>query len=202
MPSLASRCLKCLLAFSLAPSAFSQPKESSTTTQPPAAPALVPKENLTQEPRPGFVSISTLTDALLLILNNPEPLSKPGRGSEIPGFFPREAFLILKRLPQPDTYYDELTLQYFADLQRLKKASSELGRVTLAGFSPGFCKWKTIGSEYNHIAYWSCYNSSLKIKSENAKAPLLMTIKIRTIINWGEQWFVTHLGKAHSTSAP
>ena len=59
-------------------------------------------------------------------------------------------------------------------------------------FKKGYCKWKAVNSEYNHIAYWSCYKSQIQVKDEITGN--ISYIKLKAMINWGQEWKVTHLG--------
>jgi hypothetical protein len=63
-------------------------------------------------------------------------------------------------------------------------------------FKRGGCKWKAIGTEYNKIAYWSCYRNRMIALADGKKIDL----DLRTLINWGDKWYITHLGREIKTS--
>ncbi len=104
-------------------------------------------------------------------------------------FFPEKAFESLKDIKWPSVYYKKLIKWYKADIsreqERFKGKTLEFKTVKM-----GRCKWKEKGSEYNKIPYWSCYRNKILVSSEGKEA----TIDLGTVINWGTQWYVTHLG--------
>lgn len=105
-------------------------------------------------------------------------------------FFPREAFLQLKAMKGAERYYDEELIKHFdhdvgTAHERLKVQTD----WELASFEKGRCVWKEKGTEYNAIPYWSCYRNKIHLKKGDAK----LTIPLRTLINWGPRWYVTHL---------
>lgn len=105
-------------------------------------------------------------------------------------FFPREAFLPLKAMKGAERYYDEELVKLFD--RDVGKAHEQLTAQTgweLAAFEKGRCAWKEKGTEYNAIPYWSCYRNKLHLKKGDTK----VAIPLRTLINWGPRWYVTHL---------
>lgn len=104
-------------------------------------------------------------------------------------FFPLEPFILLKAIDKPENYHKKLVAWYAADLQRERQILSV--PLDFEAFQLGSCKWKEKGSEYNYIAYWSCYKS--RIKMRDAKKAIV-ELEIRTLINFGNEWFITHLG--------
>jgi hypothetical protein len=109
--------------------------------------------------------------------------------------FPRDAFLKLKDMPGSEQYYNKL-LGWFEDDVK-KEMAKHVNAVSfqLKEFKPGPCKWKKVGSEYNKVAYWSCRRSkaSYSVTLKDGKE-VSDTLEILTMINWGNKWFVTHLG--------
>ena len=83
-------------------------------------------------------------------------------------FFPSEAFAKLKEMKGAMAYYDKLVSWFLRP-----------------------CAWKKAGSEYNKIPYWSCYRN--KIIAKDAKQQEV-SINVKTLINWGDEWYVTHFG--------
>ena len=104
-------------------------------------------------------------------------------------FFPVEPFIPLKKVPNPREYHGTLIKEYQGSLKKLSARVGKPAQLTLESFKPGFCKWKPVGSEYNNIPYWSCYKSKVKAKADAQ----FIDIEVRTLINWGQRWYITHL---------
>ncbi len=143
----------------------------------------VPRENQTQIPWSQISSFEEKARALTTALSTGE-LEKAKAL-----FFPLEAFKRLKAIDRPEQYHKQLTLWYQDDLRREQKGLK--APLRFAAFQLGSCKWKEKGTEYNHIAYWSCYKSKIKMLDGNKEK---VELEIRTLINFGNEWFVTHLG--------
>lgn len=107
-------------------------------------------------------------------------------------FFPREVFKELKAIAKPDAYYQELMKRYRADLMA-EHQKAKGTPLTFVSFKLGSCKWKAKGTEANSIPYWSCYRSKIKVKAGEGPAAKTSDIEIRTLINWGKDWYITHL---------
>ena len=102
-------------------------------------------------------------------------------------FFPLEAFKQLKGIAKPDAYHKQLLEWYRSDLeQEHMKIEKSWNFVS---FKLGSCKWKEKGTEANALPYWSCYNSKINVKNADKSG----VIQVRTLINWGKEWYVTHL---------
>lgn len=158
----------------------------------------VPSQNVLPGKKPDLSGLTTLAGQILSALSG----SAPPPARDVVGFFPRAPFLVLKNIPMADAYHLELTKKYTDDLTVIRKQLPPEAKLTLDRFTAGSCKWKAVGSEYNQIAYWSCYGSLLVATSE-APTPTSMTLKVRTLINWGTDWYVTHLGNVVAvTSRP
>ena len=106
-------------------------------------------------------------------------------------FFPADAFVALKDMFEPEKYYIGLRKMFLDDIHKQNAKISDPS-LLFSSFKPGFCKWKAVGSEYNRIPYWSCYRSKILLQSPKTKS----SIEIRVMINWGKQWYITHLGSA------
>ncbi len=105
-------------------------------------------------------------------------------------FFPPEPFDILKDIKRPRDYHTKLVGWFIADIHREHSRLKEDVKIEFDRFTPGSCRWKPIGTEYNKIAYWSCSRNSIFVKAGTEK----ITIKVVSMINWGKNWYVTHLG--------
>lgn len=143
-----------------------------------------PDENKTQNVMPAIDSAAELVQSLL------QSLRQDDASSAKVLFFPEKPFLALKDVKNPKAYYDELIKEY--ESQQRKLRSLVKGKdVKYLAFKKGHCKWKQVGSEYNHIAYWSCYKNTWQVTVDGKT----ITLPIRTMINWGPRWYITHLGQ-------
>lgn len=144
----------------------------------------VPKENLQAGTTPDAGSAEALAKSIL------QAVQSLDLNSYTELYFPEKEFLELKDVPAPKSYFDGLIKEYLQDLKKLNTLVQPLKDVKFKSFSRGYCKWKEIGSEYNKIAYWSCYKNKIIVSSTAGQ----YSLPIRTLINWGERWYVTHLG--------
>jgi len=146
--------------------------------------AAIPEQNIT---KPAVESITPF---------DPEPLLKNLNGQGAEGdatalFFPAEAFNQVKGIKDPGAYHKQLVQWFAKDLAREGERLKPGAPWLVDGFKLGFCKWKEKGSEANAHPYWSCYKSKLKLKNVKNESNV---VEIRALINWGNQWFITHLG--------
>jgi hypothetical protein len=105
-------------------------------------------------------------------------------------FFPEAAFLQLKAIAKPADYYSQLVKWYEQDFTREQARFKGRGPLVFKAIKGGSCKWKAPQTEANRIPYWSCY----KRKIELTAAGKSEIIEVRALINWGRQWYITHLG--------
>jgi hypothetical protein len=163
----------------------------------------IPAENHSQGKIPEWSSAETLAKNLVQLYNQTaalKPSAEPQTGKSkrreltpesLALFFPRGPFIQLKALPDPGTYHDQLLQEFAHHLQAQQSSLQSFLPITYASLEKGSCKWKKPQSEYNHIAYWSCYRSRLKFTDAKGGSHEL---PVKTLINWGTQWFITHLG--------
>lgn len=104
-------------------------------------------------------------------------------------FFPLDIFISLKAIDKPENYHKKLVEWYVADLKRERARLNT--PLEFEGFQLGSCKWKEKGSEYNRVPYWSCYKSKITMRD---KEKVSVQLEVRTLINFGNEWFITHLG--------
>ncbi len=143
----------------------------------------IPAENKEGAALPSFEKAEELAKALAMSFasGNLKPVHKY--------FFPEAEFLLLKNMPGSAGYYKQLVTWYKNDLDKeLKNLAT--AKVQFKNFKPGRCSWKKIGSEYNHVAYWSCKKSQLVLSDDKTE----ISVMILTMINWGKDWYITHLG--------
>jgi hypothetical protein len=144
----------------------------------------IPAENLK---KPPIESIQTYDAAPLVAqLNTP---TEEGEWNRL--FFPADAFQKVKGIKDPDAYHKQLLKWFAADIRREHERLKAKGPWTMVSFKLGSCKWKEKGSEANALPYWSCFKSQLLLKNEKSETT---RVELRTLINWGTQWYITHLG--------
>ena len=144
----------------------------------------IPQENLIQGVRPDMKSAEIMAERLLGAISRDEGDSSQDL------FFPQDAFMALKDMPGAGAYYNRLVKWFKDDIHRehlrLKSASS----LRFIKLKPGFCKWKAVGTEYNKVAYWSCYRAEISASAGDR----IIAIPVKSMINWGANWYITHLG--------
>jgi hypothetical protein len=105
-------------------------------------------------------------------------------------FFPEPAFLELKAIAKPADYYRQLVKWYEQDFAREQARFKGRGPLLFKAMKGGSCKWKAPQTEANKIPYWSCYKRKIELTAGGQSE----TLEVRALINWGRQWFITHLG--------
>lgn len=104
-------------------------------------------------------------------------------------FFPKEAFDLVKDLPKPERYHRKLVKWYEEDIVK-EHPRFRAGDWRFESVELGRCRWKAVGAEQNKAAYWSCSRNFVTAVSGTKKR----RFEIRVLINWGDRWYVTHLG--------
>jgi len=147
------------------------------------APGEVPLQNREKGVRPGPDSALEGAATLLRAVTENDPALAHGF------FFPADAFDLVKDLPVPGRYHRRLLAWYDEDIRaehrRFRGGAWQVSEVRF-----GSCKWKEPGSEGNKLPYWSCYKN-LVVARDGERTRRL---EIHAMINWGERWYVTHLG--------
>lgn len=152
----------------------------------------VPKENRSRGEMPGMAAAGAMAELLVKAIDADDVKMAQG------AFFPPEPFNVLKGIERPGEYFEQLRAWFEADVHRLHNRFKGAGSLTFESFKEGACRWKPVGSEANSLPYWSC--SRNRILAHGAKAPA--EIDVRTMINWGSSWYVTHLGPIPGVQAP
>ncbi|MEO1273656.1 MAG: hypothetical protein AAFX99_36695 [Myxococcota bacterium] len=108
-----------------------------------------------------------------------------------PFFFPQEAFRQVKSIPKPDRYWKRLMTIYLDDVRDLRKKLKGPDSIEFVGFEIDKAKkkWQPRGAEGNNYPYWAMYKAWLVVKD----AGQVKKLKLRVMINWGDQWYITHL---------
>lgn len=146
---------------------------------------VIPEENQKKGELPSMASAEKMALLMVDAINQKKPQVAA------PAFFPADPFSALKGIQDPDAYHKQLVRWFEQDLQRESIRYEKDIPLTYVGFQKGSCKWKEPGSEANSIAYWSCYRNQMKVKTSKGAE---VVIKVRVMINWGSDWYVTHLG--------
>jgi hypothetical protein len=147
------------------------------------APGEVPPQNQEKGERPGPASAVEGAASLLRAVAADDPSLAHAF------FFPADAFDLVKDLPVPGNYHRKLLSSYDEDIRAVhQRFRGGTWRVDELRF--GTCKWKEPGSEGNKLPYWSCYRNLLVARDGEHTRRL----EIQALINWGDRWYVTHLG--------
>ncbi len=145
---------------------------------------LPPENQQATEAPPPAQSFDKAAEALLLAISS-------GSFADVRElFFPENVFLELKAIAHPQTYYQQLMTWFAKDFENEKKKLAKDAPVKFKSFKRGSCRWKSIQSEANAIAYWSCYRNKIIFEQADKE----QQIDIKTLINWGPNWYITHLG--------
>ena len=147
------------------------------------APPEVPEENVTQGSPPAASAAEAGAKELIAAIAAGDPARARGF------FFPADAFDLVKDLPVPARYHRKLVGWYDEDImkehRRFRKGDWRFEKLEL-----GRCRWKEKGTEGNKLPYWSCRGNFVTATDGNRKR----RFEIRVLINWGRNWYVTHLG--------
>lgn len=107
-------------------------------------------------------------------------------------FFPADAFELVKGVADPARVYRRLIREFGTHVaagQRSIPADAEFVRFQMSRR----CSWVERRQEANALPYWSCRHNWVHYRvGERAGR-----FKVRTLITWGERWYVTHLGEFH-----
>lgn len=145
-------------------------------------------------PRPPLGDVPERMRSLLLDACVPD---EPARAAEL--FLPREAFRLIKATSEPDRLYDRLFRAYEADLHGLAarlrtESGGDLSSVAFEGFRfTGRRGWVRLREEANRLPYWAQRHSFLAYSAGGRSREF----EVRTMIAWGDRWFITHLGEFH-----
>jgi hypothetical protein len=106
-------------------------------------------------------------------------------------FFPADAFDLVKDMPVPGRYLRRLLAWYDEDLRAEHDRLGDAADLVFDRFQLGHCTWMEIHTEGNKLPYWSCHHSILRAHAgDHARS-----FEVHVIINWGQRWYVTHLGE-------
>jgi len=105
-------------------------------------------------------------------------------------FFPADAFDLVKNMETPGRYHAKLAGWYAEDIHLAHATAPDAEALVYDGFETGKCRWMDPNTEGNKLPYWACRYNYFYGKSGDKRR----RFDLRVIINWGKQWYVTHLG--------
>jgi len=107
-----------------------------------------------------------------------------------PFFFGKEAFRKVKGIKDPDKYFDYLMRVYVKDVGSIREAMTAPDTIEFVSFQLGRGRnWIPKRKEANRLPYYATYKSRLVVRDAGKER----TIKVRVMITWEGQWYVTHL---------
>ncbi|MCA9537145.1 MAG: hypothetical protein KC593_25865 [Myxococcales bacterium] len=143
------------------------------------------RANLRQAPpRPGMGDLDERARALFAAILADEPESATAM------FMPREVFRAIKGISDPDGLYDRIVRMYANDIHALHAsipADAEFVRFEFSGHRG----WVGLREESNRLPYWAQRHSYITYRSGGRE----QRFEVRTMIAWGEQWYITHLSE-------
>jgi hypothetical protein len=105
-------------------------------------------------------------------------------------FFPREPFLVLKGIADPGRYWGILYGHYERDIHEMHGSLPQLEGASFARFVLSRRgEWVERRQEANALPYWAARHNFVYYTNGEREH----RFEIRTLINWGPRWFVTHL---------
>lgn len=189
------RSLLSLSTAALAPSVILS-STSTLSAQDASAATVIPESNrasLTEPPRrPGLGDVPERMRRLLVESCIPDA---PAPSHEL--FLSREAFRLIKAISDPDALYDRIFRAYEEDIHELharllEESGGDLTAVAFVGFRfTGRRGWVRLREETNRLPYWAQRHSWIDYTVRGRPHQ----IEVRTMIAWGDRWFITHLNE-------
>ena len=106
-------------------------------------------------------------------------------------FLSKGAFRRIKGVKDPDKIFRRLIREYKEHIDALHKKlpdDATFGRFQMSRR----CGWVERRQEANALPYWACRHNWIHYASASKGDG---KFKVRTLISWGDQWFITHLGE-------
>ncbi len=151
-------------------------------------PAPIPTENTAGQAEPAAPPDMALSRARVELLV--QAIRKDEPELALPLFFPAAAFDQVKAIKDPGRYHRKLVKVYLEDVRALRKGLKDPNNIELISVEAGRQKtWMKRGAEGNHLPYWAMYKARVTVKDGDRTRVL----PLRVMINWGDQWYVTHL---------
>ena len=160
-------------------------------------PMAIPPQNrpslTSAPPRPGLGALPEQMERLLMqaIVRN-----EPAIAHDL--YLPREAFRLIKGISDPDALWDRIFADYDEDIHELHARletecrGEDLSSVSFTGFRfTGRRAWVQLREETNRLPYWAQRHSWLDYRAGGRPGQ----IEVRTMIAWGDRWYITHLNE-------
>lgn len=139
-------------------------------------------------PRPAAGDVEARARTLFAALHDGTPEHVE---SSLGFFLQRDPFLAIKDMHGALGYFNTLTRAYRHDIETARREWPAVSRAEFVRFDLSrACTWMSAGREANRLPYWSCYRSHLVARAGREEH----RFEVRVMINWGDRWFVTHLG--------
>lgn len=103
-------------------------------------------------------------------------------------FFPLEPFMVLKGIAEPRRYWEVLLHHYERDIHALHAEIPE-GAVFDRLVMTRRGGWVERRQEANAIPYWASRHDWIYYRVDDDER----RFELRTLINWGPRWYVTHI---------
>ncbi|MDH5490588.1 MAG: hypothetical protein OEY14_01300 [Myxococcales bacterium] len=104
--------------------------------------------------------------------------------------FPRDAFVILKGVSDPQRIYDRIHRMYLDDIHALHEELPGLERAEFDRLELSRRRgWVLPRQESNRLPYWAQRHSWLYYRVDGEER----RVEVRTMIAWDDQWYITHL---------
>ncbi len=136
---------------------------------------------------PGAPAEGTATERAKLLV---QAIRQNEPAIALPFFFPAKAFDLVKAIKKPSRYHKKLVRVYNEDIALMRKSLRDPDNVEFVSFKLGRTKrWMAKGKEGNNLPYYATYKSTITVKDKGRERQL----KVRVMITWDDQWYVTHL---------
>lgn len=119
----------------------------------------------------------------------------------LPAFFPRRAYIQVKRVADPEADYDErLLIDYRLDLAAAHELLGGTGagaRLVDVQVPKSYAHWVEPGACYNGVGYYEVPNARIIYRQHG----VVRSFGIASMISWRGVWYVIHLGAVDRPSA-
>lgn len=177
-----------VLALASLAASLSVAQDEPTPERPPRERIAIPEENDPRRrdapPRPPEGDLAERAAQLFAAIQRDDPASVRDF------FFPREPFSVLKGIANPDRYWNVLIEHYERDIHELHASLPGIADGTFDRFVMSRRGgWVEPRQEANALPYWACRHSWIYYRAGGRE----QRFEIRTLINWGPRWYITHL---------
>lgn len=135
-------------------------------------------------PRPGPGNIEEKARTLFAAILADDP--EAGK----PFFMPREIFHAIKGVADPDRFYSQMLRLWDRDVHALHETIPEGAEYVRFEFSRRR-GWVELRQESNRLPYWAQRHNHIVYTVDGEER----RFEVRTMIAWGDEWFITHLSE-------